>query len=182
MIPLLSLTGLTVARAGVPVLREAALQLFPRDRLAIVGPNGAGKTTLLRTIVGLEPVAAGRLVLFGQPCTTERDFRPLRPRIGFLFQDSDDQLFCPTGLEDVCFGPLNCGLSPAEAEARGWKVAQEKNDEYKRLLSERGMKIHKPSPKLDADMRQVGGIMQADWLKAAGPDGAAIVDAYKAKK
>ena len=70
----------------------------------------------------------------------------------------------------------------AEAEARGWKVAQEKNDEYKRLLSERGMKIHKPSPKLDADMRQVGGIMQADWLKAAGPDGAAIVDAYKAKK
>ena len=44
------------------------------------------------------------------------------------------------------------------------------------------MKIHKPSPKLDADMRQVGGIMQADWLKAAGPDGAAIVDAYKAKK
>ena len=70
----------------------------------------------------------------------------------------------------------------ADAEARGWKVAQEKNDEYKRLLTERGMKIHKPSAKLDADMRQVGTIMQADWLKAAGPDGAAIVDAYKAKK
>lgn len=69
----------------------------------------------------------------------------------------------------------------ADAEARGWKVAQEKNDEYKRLLSERGMKIHKPSPKLDADMRQVGGIMQADWLKAAGADGQAIVDAYKKK-
>ncbi|MEJ8812603.1 TRAP transporter substrate-binding protein [Variovorax ureilyticus] len=67
----------------------------------------------------------------------------------------------------------------AEAEVRGWKTAQEKNDEYKRLLTERGMKIHKPSPKLDADMRQVGGIMQADWLKVAGPDGAAIVDAYK---
>ncbi|MCY1237276.1 hypothetical protein D9M72_499650 [compost metagenome] len=69
----------------------------------------------------------------------------------------------------------------ADAEARGWKVAQEKNDEYKRLLAERGMKIHKPSPKLDTDMRQVGGIMQADWLKAAGADGAAIVDAYKKK-
>jgi len=67
----------------------------------------------------------------------------------------------------------------ADAEARGWKVAQEKNDEYKRLLTERGMKIHKPSTKLDADMRQVGTIMQADWLKVAGPDGAAIVDAYK---
>ncbi|MGR4867615.1 TRAP transporter substrate-binding protein [Variovorax sp. LARHSF232] len=67
----------------------------------------------------------------------------------------------------------------ADAEARGWKVAQEKNDEYKRLLTERGMKIHKPSAKLDADMRQVGGIMQADWLKAAGADGKAIIDAYK---
>ena len=67
----------------------------------------------------------------------------------------------------------------ADAETRGWKVAEEKNTEDKRLLTERGMKIHKPSAKLDADMRQVGGIMQADWLKAAGADGAAIVDAYK---
>jgi TRAP-type C4-dicarboxylate transport system substrate-binding protein len=70
----------------------------------------------------------------------------------------------------------------AEAEARGWKVAEEKNAEYKRLLTERGMKIHKPSAKLDADMRQVGAIMQADWLKAAGADGAAILDAYKKSK
>jgi len=70
----------------------------------------------------------------------------------------------------------------AEAETRGWRVAQEKNVEYKRLLSERGMKIHKPSDKLNTDMRQVGAIMQADWLKAAGSDGAAIVDAYKARK
>ena len=69
----------------------------------------------------------------------------------------------------------------AAAEARGWKVAQEKNDEYKKLLTERGMKIHKPSAKLEADMRQVGATMQADWLKLAGADGAAIVDAYKKK-
>ncbi len=69
----------------------------------------------------------------------------------------------------------------ADAEARGWKTAEAKNDEYKKLLTERGMKIHKPSAKLDADMRQVGGIMQADWLKVAGPDGAAIIDAYKKK-
>ena len=67
----------------------------------------------------------------------------------------------------------------ADSEARGWKIAEEKNAEYKRLLTERGMKILKPSPKLDADMRQVGGIMQADWLKAAGADGAAIIDSYR---
>lgn len=69
-----------------------------------------------------------------------------------------------------------------EAEARGWKIAEEKNTEYKRLLTERGMKIRAPAPKLDADLRQVGGIMQADWLKAAGADGSAIIDAYRAKK
>ncbi|MCY1563190.1 hypothetical protein D9M68_1006860 [compost metagenome] len=69
----------------------------------------------------------------------------------------------------------------ADAEARGWKVAQEKNDDYKRLLAERGMKVRKPSPKLDADLRQVGATMQVDWLKAAGADGAAIVDSYKKK-
>ncbi|WP_342130471.1 TRAP transporter substrate-binding protein [Hydrogenophaga sp. OTU3427] len=73
----------------------------------------------------------------------------------------------------------------ADAEARGWKISQEKNDEYKRLLTEKGMKIHKPSAKLMTDMQQVGGIMLADWQKAAGPDGAAIIEAYnkaRAKK
>ena len=70
----------------------------------------------------------------------------------------------------------------ADAETRGWKVAEEKNVDYKRLLTERGMKIHKPSDKLNTDMRQVGAIMQADWLKAAGPEGVAIVDSYKGKK
>lgn len=73
----------------------------------------------------------------------------------------------------------------ADAEARGWKISQEKNDEYKRLLTEKGMKIHKPSAKLMTDMQQVGGIMLADWQKAAGPEGAAIIEAYnkaRAKK
>ena len=69
-----------------------------------------------------------------------------------------------------------------DAETRGWKVAQEKNVEYKRLLAERGMKIHKPSPKLDADMRQVGAIMQADWLKASGSEGSALMTTFQAKK
>ncbi|MHC9236440.1 energy-coupling factor ABC transporter ATP-binding protein [Pseudooceanicola sp. 502str34] len=109
--------ALTVHRDGRPVLREAGLALAPGERLAIVGPNGAGKTTLLRALVGLEPLAGGRLTLFGSPCRREAEFRVARRRIGFLFQDSDDQLFCPTVLEDVAFGPLNLGQSRAEAEA-----------------------------------------------------------------
>jgi TRAP-type C4-dicarboxylate transport system substrate-binding protein len=67
----------------------------------------------------------------------------------------------------------------AEAEARGWKISQEKNDWYKKALTEKGMKIMPPSPKLMTDMKQVGGIMLADWEKKAGADGAALLSAYR---
>lgn len=70
----------------------------------------------------------------------------------------------------------------AEAEVRGWKISQEKNDWYKKALTEKGMKIVTPSPKLMADMRQVGGIMLSDWQKKAGPDGEAILAAYNKSK
>ena len=69
----------------------------------------------------------------------------------------------------------------ADAEARGWKVSQEKNDWYKKALAEKGMKIMPPSAKLMSDMKQVGGIMLADWEKKAGADGAALLGAYRAK-
>ncbi|RWR30052.1 ABC transporter ATP-binding protein [Sinirhodobacter populi] len=118
MIPVVALSDLTVTRGGAAVLRGLSLRLGMRERLAIVGPNGAGKTTLLRCIVGLERPVAGRIALFGTACGVERDFRPFRPRIGFLFQDSDDQLFCPTVAEDVAFGPLNTGATAAGARDR----------------------------------------------------------------
>jgi TRAP-type transport system periplasmic protein len=72
-----------------------------------------------------------------------------------------------------------------EAQDRGWKVSQEKTEEYKRLLTGKGMTIHKPSAKLMADMQQVGGLMLADWQKASGAEGAAIIADYsklRAKK
>jgi TRAP-type transport system periplasmic protein len=67
----------------------------------------------------------------------------------------------------------------ADAEARGWKISQEKNEWYKKALTEKGMKIHKPPPKLVADMQQVGTIMVADWEKQAGPEGQAVLAAYR---
>jgi TRAP-type transport system periplasmic protein len=69
----------------------------------------------------------------------------------------------------------------AEAEARGWKISQEKNEWYKKALAEKGMKIMTPSPKLMADMRQVGAIMLTDWEKRAGPEGQAVVAAFRKK-
>jgi TRAP-type C4-dicarboxylate transport system substrate-binding protein len=66
----------------------------------------------------------------------------------------------------------------AAAEVRGWKVSEEKNDWYKKALTEKGMKIMTPSPKLMGDLKQVGAIMLADWQKRAGSDGEAMVAAY----
>jgi len=71
-------------------------------------------------------------------------------------------------------------LKAAEtAEARGWKVSAEKNEWYLNALKEKGMTIHKPSAKLQADMKQVGQVMQADWLKKARPEGQAVIEAYR---
>lgn len=98
-----------------PVLRGASLALRSGERLVIEGPNGAGKTTLLHLTVGLLRPAAGRIIAFGRERRHERDFHEVRARAGLLFQDADDQLFCPTVLEDVAFGPLNLGRTPVHA-------------------------------------------------------------------
>ena len=67
----------------------------------------------------------------------------------------------------------------ADAEARGWKISAQKNDWYKKALTEKGMTIHRPHVKLKADLKQVGEIMLADWARTAGPENVAVVDAFK---
>ncbi len=94
---------------GLPVLAGCNFTLQPEERLALVGPNGSGKTTLLHLIVGLVKPDAGTIEAFGKPRRRETDFHEVRRRAGLLFQEADDQLFCPTVAEDVAFGPLNLG-------------------------------------------------------------------------
>ena len=67
----------------------------------------------------------------------------------------------------------------ADAEARGWKLSQEKNQWYIDQLKAKGMNIITPGPQLVADMKKAGDTMIADWLKKAGPEGQAVVDAYR---
>ena len=67
----------------------------------------------------------------------------------------------------------------AEAETRGWKVSQEKTQWYYDQLAKNGMTIHKPSAQLTSDMKKIGDVLLQDWLKKAGPDGQAVVDAYR---
>lgn len=100
-----------------PVLDKLNLSFYEGDRMGVIGSNGSGKTTLFHIIMGLLRPSSGGVHIFGKPVREEKDFKGVRKRIGLLFQDADDQLFSPTVLEDVAFGPLNLGKSQDEAKA-----------------------------------------------------------------
>ncbi len=115
---LLSVADLDAGYPGTgAVLRGLDLELFAGERLLITGPNGAGKSSLLQTLVGLMPMRRGALYFHGVRCASDEDFALLRRKVALVFQDPDDQLFCPTVLDDLMFGPLNLGQSPAQARS-----------------------------------------------------------------
>jgi ABC-type lipoprotein export system ATPase subunit len=114
---IIHLEGLSFTYPGSvrPVIDNLGLKFFQGNRIGIMAPNGSGKTTLFHLMMGLVKPDAGHMEFFGKPVNQQKDFLEVRRRIGFLFQDADDQLFSPTVLEDVAFGPLNLGKSKDEA-------------------------------------------------------------------
>jgi len=115
---ILNLSAIRYGYPGGPlVLKDLDFHLHAGDRIGLVAPNGSGKTTLFHIIMGLLRPLSGTVEAFGTLRKTEKDFIEVRRRIGLLFQDADDQLFSPTVLEDVAFGPLNLGKTRAEAMA-----------------------------------------------------------------
>lgn len=91
--------------------------------MAIVGANGAGKSTLLLQLVGLLRPTQGT-VRIGETILSKRTAKEVRKRIGFLFQNPDDQIFMPTALEDVAFGPLHLGWGEEEAKRAAIKALE----------------------------------------------------------
>ena len=110
--------------SSIKVLNQLDLEIQTGDRIGLMAPNGSGKTTLLHTIMGLCRPESGSIKIFGNAMETEADFSSIRTRVGLLFQDSDDQLFCPTVMEDVAFGPLNIGFSRKEAREKSFQVLE----------------------------------------------------------
>jgi cobalt/nickel transport system ATP-binding protein len=102
---------------GTPALRGIDLCIAPGEAVALVGANGAGKSTLLQHLNGLLLPGSGSVHIEGV-AVTRTTLAAVRRRVGYVFQDADDQLFMPTVQDDVAFGPLNLGLPTAEVQAR----------------------------------------------------------------
>lgn len=97
---------------GTLALDNVSLSFAKGDRIAILGPNGCGKTTLLLHLNGILRPTSGKVYFEDKPLEyTSKSLLNLRRRVGFVFQDPNDQLFAPTVKQDVAFGPLNLGQS-----------------------------------------------------------------------
>ena len=109
---------------GTEALHRVSFAVAPGECIGLLGPNGSGKSTVLLHLNGILPEKLnwrGAVQILGQPITPD-NIETVRRQVGLVFQDPDDQLFCPSVEEDVAFGPQQLGLSEAEVQARVQKA------------------------------------------------------------
>ena len=92
--------------------KTVSLSIGEGEKVAVVGPNGSGKSTFLTMLNGVRK-GKGLLEIFGYPMNRE-NIKSIKEMVGIVFQNPDDQLFCPTLFEDISFGPLNQRKPPVE--------------------------------------------------------------------
>jgi cobalt/nickel transport system ATP-binding protein len=104
---------------GTKALEKVNFNADEGKIVALLGPNGAGKSTLFLHFNGILQPSAGTVVIDGETVKYDKkNLLKIREKVGIVFQNPDDQLFAPTVLEDVAFGPMNMGLSKEEVEKR----------------------------------------------------------------
>ncbi|WP_197047380.1 energy-coupling factor ABC transporter ATP-binding protein [Planktothrix serta] len=104
-----------------PILQGISFSLTAGERIALLGQTGTGKSTLMENLIGLKQPNSGQIWIQGIPVQLTT-LPEVRRRVGFCFQDPDDQLFMPTILEDVMFGPGNYGVDPEQALAQASRL------------------------------------------------------------
>lgn len=110
--PLIQFEAMTFSHAqNEPIFKELNFTFYSDMKAGLIGKNGSGKTTLLHLIMGLIKPQSGTITIFNESRLLEKDFFDVRKKIGFVFQDPNDQLFCPSVAEDIAFGPINHGIS-----------------------------------------------------------------------
>ncbi|MDI7260455.1 MAG: ABC transporter ATP-binding protein [Thermodesulfobacteriota bacterium] len=111
----------------IPALLDVSLGVEEGEKFAIIGANGSGKSTLLQIMSGLIYPDHGK-ILFKEQIVSEKTLRDkrflkyFREKVGFVFQDPDVQLFCPTVLDELLYGPMQLGLPEQEALDRSFEV------------------------------------------------------------
>lgn len=99
-----------------PVVEGLSFSIRKGESVGLIGANGAGKSTIMKLLLGLLS-GDGQILVDGLELN-KKNLAAVRQKIGFVLQDSDNQMFMPTVYEDMCFGPLNYGLSREETDAR----------------------------------------------------------------
>ena len=99
-----------------PVINDLSFTIRKGESVGLIGANGAGKSTIMKLMLGLLE-GSGQILVDGQ-LVNKNNLPAIRKKLGFVLQDSDNQMFMPTVYEDMCFGPRNYGLGKEDTERR----------------------------------------------------------------
>lgn len=113
---MIEFANVSFAYGETPVVENLSFTIRKGETVGLIGANGAGKSTIMKLMLGLLS-GSGQIAVDGLPVNQE-NLSEVRRKIGFVLQDSDNQMFMPTVYEDMIFGPRNYGLSKEETERK----------------------------------------------------------------